>query len=357
MIGVIDKYGNSSSDRSSIIIIDKYGNIKKPPLTNLYVTGNVGIGTTTPSTTLQVSSATNKGVVIGTTSYPSWMGTDGLYVDGSFRANTYLVGSGSAINWGASQAQIMGYNPSTGSNTYLSFLTGGISAFGERMRIIDNGNVGIGTTTPTAKLEVIGDIRASSSITTSSLFSTNGGEIRISQTDLGFASNITQKWSSTGDSNGPRDIGFRRNTAGVLEIYDGITADGAVANRRDLLVRNLTSSQNFTLQPTPTALSATATLTIAQILTNIINVTSTIAVTLTLPTGTLTDAGVLAGALPVNTGFDWTIINTGSSIGIITLAVGTAHTIVGNTMIAIGDSAAFRTVKTATNTFITYRIT
>lgn len=126
--------------------------------------GNVGIGTATPSTTLQVSSATNQGVVIGTTSYPNWMGTDGLYVDGQFRANTYLLGSGGSINWGASQAQIMGYNPSTGSDTYLSFLTGGISAYGERMRIIDNGNVGIGTTIPSAKLQVQGSITAASAI-------------------------------------------------------------------------------------------------------------------------------------------------------------------------------------------------
>ena len=115
---------------------------------------NVGIGTISPSTTLQVSSSTNQGVVIGTTSYPSYMGTNGLYVDGSFRANNYLLNSGGAINWGASQAKIIGYNPSTGSDTYLSFFTGGISANGERIRIIDNGNVGIGTTVPISKLDL-----------------------------------------------------------------------------------------------------------------------------------------------------------------------------------------------------------
>lgn len=122
-------------------------------------TGYVGIGTTSPSTTLQVSSATNLGVVIGTSVYPNWMGTNGLYVDGSFRANSYLLNSTGGINWGASQARITGYNPSTGSDTYLSFFTGGISANGERIRIIDNGNVGIGTTTPSYKLDVSGTTR------------------------------------------------------------------------------------------------------------------------------------------------------------------------------------------------------
>ena len=39
-----------------------------------------------------------------------------------------------------------------------------------------------------------------------------------------------------------KDLGVRRNAAGLLEIYDGVTAGGAVANRRDLLVRDITGS-------------------------------------------------------------------------------------------------------------------
>jgi len=38
------------------------------------------------------------------------------------------------------------------------------------------------------------------------------------------------------------DTGLRKNSPGVLEIYDGNTADGALTNRRDLLVRNITGS-------------------------------------------------------------------------------------------------------------------
>lgn len=109
-------------------------------------------------------------------------------------------------------------------------------------------------------------------------------------------------------------------------------------------------------QPTPTALSATATLTIGQLLTLILNVSGTAAKTLTLPTGTLTDAGILGGTLPVNQGFEWYIINTGTSTGAITMAGGTGHTYVGATGIPIGTSARFLTVKTAANTFTTYRI-
>jgi hypothetical protein len=113
---------------------------------------------------------------------------------------------------------------------------------------------------------------------------------------------------------------------------------------------------NFSQQPTPTALSATATLTIAQLLGAIITASGTTAKTLTLPTGTLTDAGINAPSLPLNGCFDWTVINTGTSSGAVTVAAGTAHTLVGSATVAIGTSAGFRTRKTAANTFVTYRV-
>jgi len=117
-----------------------------------------------------------------------------------------------------------------------------------------------------------------------------------------------------------------------------------------------TSGNVYLQQPNPTALTATATLTIAQLLTDIITVTSTTAVTLTLPTGTLTDAGILSGTLGTNGAFDWVVINLGSSAGAITMAAGTSHTYVGSTTIPIGTSATFRTRKIATNSYTTYRI-
>ena len=38
---------------------------------------------------------------------------------------------------------------------------------------------------------------------------------------------------------GTYDTGLRRNSAGILEIYNGVTADGTLTNRRDLMVRKL----------------------------------------------------------------------------------------------------------------------
>ena len=112
----------------------------------------------------------------------------------------------------------------------------------------------------------------------------------------------------------------------------------------------------FEQQPTPTAIAATATLTIAQLLTLIVTTSGTVAITLTLPTGALCDAGIVAPAMPAGGCFDWAVINTGTSAGAVTVAAGTAHTIVGSAAVAIGTSAGFRTRKTAAATFVTYRM-
>ena len=116
----------------------------------------------------------------------------------------------------------------------------------------------------------------------------------------------------------------------------------------------------FISQPTPTAITAagSTTLTVAQLLTRIITVTQTAAVTLVLPTGTLTDAGILSGQLLVGQAFDWNIINLGSSSGAVTVNGGTNHTFssTGSGTVAITTSATFRTLKTAANTYITYRV-
>lgn len=105
--------------------------------------------------------------------------------------------------------------------------------------------------------------------------------------------------------------------------------------------------------PTPTAKTADATLTIAELLTGIVTATKATAVALTLPTGTLTDAGV---TLDADQGFTWSVINLGSADGAVTMTAGTDHTYVGSTTVAISTSARFLTRKTAANTYVTYRI-
>jgi hypothetical protein len=113
------------------------------------------------------------------------------------------------------------------------------------------------------------------------------------------------------------------------------------------------------------AKTTTTTLTVAELLSLIITATHSAGATqtYTLPTGTLLDA---AQSWAVGDSFDWNLINlsTGAS-NTITLAAGTGHTIVGLAVVQsndattgalYGSSASFRTVKTAANTFVTYRL-
>ena len=149
------------------------------------------------------------------------------------------------------------------------------------------------------------------------------------------------------------DVGYALNQV-PLNQYLGTMA---YQDAKSYLTNQVVTNQ-FSIQPTITTITASGstTLTIAQLLTYIVQVTQTAAVTLVLPTGTLSDAGVLGGGSLINTSFQWSIINLGSVLGAITVSGGSAHTYVGSATVAIGTSAIFRTIKTAQNTFITYRI-
>jgi membrane-associated HD superfamily phosphohydrolase len=84
---------------------------------------------------------------------------------------------------------------------------------------------------------------------------------------------------------------------------------------------------------------ATATLTTAQVLGGLLVVDpTTTASTLTLPTATAIDA--VMTNMKTNSTFGLTVINIGTSTGLVTVAVGTGITAVGNLVVAITGSAA-----------------
>lgn len=149
--------------------------------------------------------------------------------------------------------------------------------------------------------------------------------------------------------------GVVTNLTGTASININGTV-GATTPAQGTFTNKITNTNDFLIQPAPNAQTANFTATVANLLGGIITVTSASAVALTLPTGTLTDAGVLAGAGATNISFDWSVINLGSSTGAVTMTAGTAHTYVGNVTVAISTSARFRTRKTAANTYVTYRI-
>lgn len=95
----------------------------------------------------------------------------GLDVNGSVIAtgimvsNNFNVPDNQGYTWGNTSTAIFGNN----SSNYIYFRT----AATERMRIIDNGHVGIGTSNPTEKLHVNGKIRTAQNTWADFVFSKN----------------------------------------------------------------------------------------------------------------------------------------------------------------------------------------
>lgn len=108
----------------------------------------------------------------------------------------------------------------------------------------------------------------------------------------------------------------------------------------------------------PTATNTSNPLTGSALLNSIITSTTAAAVTMTLPTGTNMDTAFLTTTgytAATNQAFDWSIINTGATNSV-TVAANTAHTTVGGLTVLPSTSAQFTTIKTASNTYVTYRI-
>ena len=108
----------------------------------------------------------------------------------------------------------------------------------------------------------------------------------------------------------------------------------------------------FQLQGTPGVLNATGALTSAMILSGIVTSTTAAAVAGTLPTGEVLDA---ASEFAIGDSFDWSVIATGANAFTVTAAA-TGHTIVGTAAVATVTSGAWRTRKTAAETFVSYRL-
>lgn len=100
-------------------------------------------------------------------------------------------------------------------------------------------------------------------------------------------------------------------------------------------------------------LNATGTLTAELCLTGVVTSTTAAAVTATLDTGAQME---LKGSYNVGDGFYWSAINTGATNAFTVTAAASGHTLVGSGTVAASNSGSFLTVKTATDTFVTYRV-
>ena len=135
------KYPDNSADGIGFI------NLSLTEKMRITSTGNVGIGTTTPACNLHVKDGGNEGKII---------------IENDTLALLQLKQPSSDKTYNIELGRASGE---------LSFR----SSSGEKLRIKENGYVGIGTSNPTNKLHVIGDITTSGNISCSSLETKNDG--------------------------------------------------------------------------------------------------------------------------------------------------------------------------------------
>ena len=160
------------------------------------------------------------------------------------------------------------------------------------------------------------------------------------------------------------------NVAGELSVTGTGFLDSISSLNQGII--DITAANGLTMkQANPTAMTVAATITAAGILTKIITGTHTAGATAayTLPTGTDMDVAMTAEhgeAMVTNQAVEWTLINlSAAAVDTITLTANTGHTIVGIPIVQsahastgdlYGNAARWITRKTATSTYVTYRI-
>lgn len=193
-----------------------------PPTNGLIIQGSTGIGTTTPGATLDVVNTTGTNVAQFTNlGFGGSGGGAGLLGHTGFvptatgdRLGFLLFGftNGVAGSIGTNAVGIDGYADQawtlgTNQGSYLDFETTADNSTTrtERMRIAANGNVGIGTTSPSQILSVAGNELLSGTLTLSALGGTQclheiGGVVSGTGSDCGSGGGGTNFFTSDGVS-------------------------------------------------------------------------------------------------------------------------------------------------------------
>jgi hypothetical protein len=142
---------NNTSDGT--IVFQKYDGTTTDETMRIDSSGNVGIGTSSPEATVHIQKAS-----AGARGATLVIDNNAASTVGNESQITFLTDAGASVA-GIANARIKVINTNAGSGAAdLTFTTWSGSAEGERLRIDSSGNVGIGTSSPSQKLHVAGNI-------------------------------------------------------------------------------------------------------------------------------------------------------------------------------------------------------
>ena len=187
--------------------------------------GRVGIGTTTPNAPLSFPAITGSKITL----YPGVQGNVGFGV----QPNLFQI-----------------FSDYSGADIAFGFGTS--DDFIERMRVKGTGNVGIGTTNPATRLDVVGDIHASSSIRADGNASADIFIYNTPRTSYYSipASGFTAAYSSDGmgKEGSAGSIPYAFLTSGALMVAPLYLPHGATITQVKVFYWDESASQNISVQ-------------------------------------------------------------------------------------------------------------